>query len=54
MDLRQRNDIIKEFRMGSSRILVREDAVTGDIDIPYVSLIINYELPINRENYLHR
>lgn len=54
MDLKQRNDVIREFRMGSSRILVRADTVTGNIDIPHVSLIINYELPTNRENYLHR
>lgn len=54
MDLKQRNDVIKEFQRGSSRTLVRTDTVTENIDIPHVSLIINYELPTNRENYLHR
>jgi len=54
MDLKQRNDVIREFRMGSSRILVRADTVTENIDVACLSLIINYELPIKLENYLHR
>ena len=54
MDAEQRNDAIKEFRMGSSRILVRTDTLGGDNDIPQVSLVINYDLPTNRESYIHR
>ena len=54
MDAKQRNDAIKEFRTGSSRILVRTDMLGGDPDIPQVSLVINYDLPTNHENYIHR
>jgi superfamily II DNA/RNA helicase len=54
MDAKQRNDAIKEFRTGSSRILVRTDMFGGDTDIPQVSLVINYDLPANRESYIHR
>ncbi|CAF0903044.1 unnamed protein product [Rotaria sordida] len=54
MDAKQRNDDIKEFRIGSSRILVRTDMLEADTDIPQVSPVINYDLPTNRENYLHR
>ncbi|CAF2236181.1 unnamed protein product, partial [Rotaria magnacalcarata] len=54
MDAKQRNDAIKEFRAGSSRILVRTDMVGVDIDIPQVSLVINYDLPANRESYIQR
>ena len=54
MDAEQRKDAIKEFRMGSSRILVRTDMPGGDTDIPLVSHIINYDLSTNRESYIHR
>jgi superfamily II DNA/RNA helicase len=54
MDVKQRNDAIKEFQTGSSRILVRTDTLRDDIDIPQVGLVINYDLPINRESYVHR
>ncbi|CAM4847202.1 unnamed protein product, partial [Rotaria magnacalcarata] len=54
MDAKQRNDAIKEFRMGSSRILVRTDLLGCDTDIPQTSPVINYDLPTNRESYIHR
>ncbi|CAF3684496.1 unnamed protein product [Rotaria socialis] len=54
MDVKQRNDAIKEFRTGSSRILVRTDMFGDDTDIPQVSPVINYDLPTNRESYIHR
>jgi superfamily II DNA/RNA helicase len=54
MDAAQRNDAIKEFRMGSSRILVRTDRLEDDTDIPQLSPVINYDLPNNRESYIHR
>ncbi|CAF3148108.1 unnamed protein product [Rotaria sp. Silwood2] len=54
MDVKQRYDAIKEFRMGSSRILVRTDTLESNSDIPQVNLVINYNLPTNRESYIHR
>ncbi len=54
MDVKQRNDAIKEFRTGSSRILVRTDEFEGDTGIPQISLVINYDLPTNLESYVHR
>ncbi|CAF4720197.1 unnamed protein product [Rotaria sp. Silwood1] len=54
MDIKQRNDVIKEFRTGVSRILVRTDTLGSDTYIPQVSLVINYDLPTNRESYVHR
>jgi translation initiation factor 4A len=54
MDAKQRNDAMKEFRTGSSRILVRTDTFGDDNDIPQVSLVINYDLPTDRESYIHR
>ena len=54
MDAKQCNDVIKEFQMGTSRILVRTDTLVDDTGIPQVSLVINYDLPTNRESYIHR
>jgi superfamily II DNA/RNA helicase len=54
MDAKQRNDAIKEFRTGSSRILVRADMFESDTDIPQVSPVINYDLPTNHESYIQR
>ena len=45
---------MREFRSGSSRILVATDLLARGIDVQQVSLVINYDLPPNRENYIHR
>ncbi|KAB8606266.1 hypothetical protein FH972_025895 [Carpinus fangiana] len=50
----QRDVIMKEFRSGSSRVLIATDLLARGIDVQQVSLVINYDLPANRENYIHR
>ena len=45
---------MKEFRSGSSRVLIATDLLARGIDVQQVSLVINYDLPANRENYIHR
>ncbi|KAJ1658393.1 translation initiation factor eIF4A [Dispira simplex] len=54
MEQAQREVIMKEFRSGSSRILITTDLLARGIDVQQVSLVINYDLPSNKENYLHR
>jgi translation initiation factor 4A len=54
MDQAQRDIIMKEFRSGSSRVLITTDLLARGIDVQQVSLVINYDLPANRENYIHR
>lgn len=54
MDQRERELIMKEFRSGSSRVLITTDLLARGIDVQQVSLVINYDLPTNRENYIHR
>jgi translation initiation factor 4A len=54
MSQEQREVIMKEFRSGSSRVLITTDLLARGIDVQQVSLVINYDLPANRENYLHR
>jgi len=45
---------MKEFRSGSSRVLITTDLLARGIDVQQVSLVINYDMPPNRENHLHR
>lgn len=54
MDQKEREVIMREFRSGSSRVLITTDLLARGIDVQQVSLVINYDLPNNRENYIHR
>ncbi len=54
MNQKERDVIVKEFRDGKTRILLTTDLLARGIDIPLVNLVINYDLPINKENYIHR
>jgi len=54
MDMNARQLIMREFRSGSSRVLITTDLLARGIDVQQVSLVINYDLPTNRENYIHR
>merc|ERR1712127_43754 len=53
-DQRERDIIMREFRSGSSRVLITTDLLARGIDVQQVSLVINFDLPTNRENYIHR
>ena len=46
--------ILREFRRGSSRLLITTDLLARGIGVYQVSLVINYDLPTNHENYRHR
>lgn len=54
MDQKDRELVMSEFRSGSSRVLITTDLLARGIDVQQVSLVINYDLPNNRENYIHR
>jgi len=54
MDQNSRDLVMKEFRRGSSRVLITTDLLARGIDVQQVSLVVNYDLPAQPENYLHR
>jgi len=54
MENAERRRRMQEFRDGKVRVLVSTDLLARGIDIQQISLVINYELPNNRENYIHR
>jgi translation initiation factor 4A len=54
MTQEQRDEVVKEFRDGKTRLLLTTDLLSRGIDIPQVNLVINYDLPVNKETYIHR
>lgn len=54
LEAAERTAVMKEFKTGSSRVLIATDVLARGIDVQTVSLIINFDLPKDLENYLHR
>jgi len=54
MGQKDRDAIMREFRSGTSRVLITTDLLARGIDVQQVSIVINYDLPGNNENYIHR
>ena len=50
----ERNKIMEDFRSGQIRILLSTDLLSRGIDIQQLSLVINYDLPQEKETYIHR
>jgi translation initiation factor 4A len=54
MEVKDRMDKMTSFRKGDTRVLISTDLLARGIDVQQVSLVINYELPSQIENYIHR
>lgn len=54
MTPQNRELIMKEFVSGSTRVLIATNLLARGIDVSNVSLVINFDLPTDRENYIHR
>jgi ATP-dependent RNA helicase RhlE len=50
----QRDEVMKEFKNGHIDILVATDVVSRGIDINDITLVINYDIPHDPEDYVHR
>ncbi|KAL9619285.1 MAG: hypothetical protein Q9160_006050 [Pyrenula sp. 1 TL-2023] len=50
----QRNHNLAQFRASTSRILIATDVAARGLDIPIVNLVVNYDLPRNPDDYIHR
>ncbi|KAH1323274.1 putative RNA helicase [Aspergillus fumigatus] len=50
----ERNANLARFRASAARILVATDVASRGLDIPTVSLVINYDVPRNPDDYVHR
>ena len=54
MPQKDRDAVISKFRAGSVRVLVTTNIIGRGIDVQQVSLVVCYDLPLNRELYLYR
>lgn len=54
MNQQQRERTIDQMKSGKASILVATDVVARGLDIPRISLVINYDLPGDNEAYVHR
>lgn len=50
----QREEVMKEFKNGHIDILVATDVVSRGIDINDIKLVVNYDIPHDPEDYVHR
>jgi ATP-dependent RNA helicase RhlE len=54
IDQQERFAILDRFRSGENTVLITTDVACRGIDIPDMDYVINYDLPDNPENYVHR
>ncbi|MGN0845766.1 MAG: DEAD/DEAH box helicase [Kiritimatiellia bacterium] len=50
----QRTRALKSFKEGKTRVLVATDIASRGIDVPEIDLVVNMELPVETESYVHR
>ncbi|GEM_PF-1915502 len=51
---KQRDKTIKDFKQGNFNILCATDLAARGLDIDDISLVVNYELPLHAQEYIHR
>ena len=54
MDKTERTNAFRDFRTGSSRVMISSNVTARGIDIQQVSVVINFDIPRNVHTYLHR
>lgn len=54
MEQKDRFAILDRFRKGENKLLITTDVAARGIDIPNVDFVVNYDIPDNPENYVHR
>lgn len=54
METKERQEVMKNFRNGSARVLIASDLVCRGIDVQGLGVVINFDIPFKQENYIHR
>ena len=54
LDQKDREDVMRRFRNRKVHVLVATDVVSRGIDIDNIEMVINYDVPPNEEDYVHR
>jgi ATP-dependent RNA helicase RhlE len=50
----ERLDVLNQFKEGTVKMLIATDVSARGIDVPDVAFVVNYDLPDQAENYVHR
>jgi ATP-dependent RNA helicase DeaD len=51
---RERERAVRALALGQVQVVIATDVAARGIDIPDVSLIVNYDIPSNYDTYIHR
>lgn len=51
---KDRNSVLNKFKSGEVKVLIATDVSARGVDIPGVQYVVNYDLPDQAENYVHR
>ena len=54
MDQRRRERVVQEFRSGELDVLIATNVAARGLDIPEITHVVNYDVPQNPEEYVHR
>lgn len=54
MSQNKRINSLSRFKQRDANILVATDVASRGLDIPSVDLVVNYDLPLNPKDYIHR
>lgn len=54
LDTEKRTSVLKDFRLGVTRVLIATDVLSRGIDIEQIGIVINYDLPRDYAQYIHR
>lgn len=54
LDQNKREEVLRDFRSKRVRILVATDVMSRGIDVKEINLVINYDVPHDAEDYVHR
>jgi superfamily II DNA/RNA helicase len=54
LDQSKREEVLRDFRSKKIRILVATDVMSRGIDVKEINLVINYDVPHDAEDYVHR
>lgn len=52
--MQERDEAIKEFKSGRRDVLVATDVAAKGLDFPDIQHVINFDMPTEIENYVHR
>ncbi|BGP27551.1 ATP-dependent DNA helicase [Rhodotorula toruloides] len=50
----ERNKVLREFKRGEVQMLICSDLIARGIDIPNISHVISYDIPVDMRKYVHR